>query len=978
MSNRSNRPNIFKFAYFVREWAILGAFVILTGVMLFPLSTNLSDMVPEPADPLLNVWRMQWNVRAFLGGPENITTIFNTNIFYPFPLTLAFSEHFLMIAAQALPLLVLFDSHLVGMNVSVLLTFVLSGYAMYLLLTDWTGNRWAGLVAGVLFAFSPLRFGQVNHLELLVTHWLPLTLLALHWTLTRSGKRYPILFFIFFNLQALSGFHYMLNLVIACGLLALVYAAAGRVYWRKGLWAAAAIIISATFLLNWPVWSIYLHFSDVMAAVRSPGEVRVYSAAATDYLTTLPHNLLYGWTFGRWQPEGHQFQPLMPVGITGILLAAAALATPFFKTGQSNSDAAPLKNRAGKSGSYAVPAIVFLLLLLVTAVILSFGLNENALGPALASLLKKSPYFWLYEQVLFFRGIRVPARFAILVAFSPAGLAGFGAAALYKIFRVKSATMVVVLGAGLIGLVLLESWSAPLEGPTFRAGKNIPEVYQWLARETPADTVVLELPYQDTSEFLYEYYSSYHWRRLANGGTGFTPPIYKEMRHWFDAFPDARSVDAVRQLGIDVVLLHRDMFSAEEWQQIMDDLPRYLPAIEQIHQVGDTLVLQMAPPSCGTAPEQIEVTFDAAEINGQPNAVTVAFKNRGPAAFVSDVGQVSQLLFSDDVTRNFIEPLVIPAGETQSIAVPLNDNLPVEKLHGAQLTTLERVVFVDEVPAPDASVMPPENPIWQPLSLKFADGTLLAAYHLNLAGITPCETLKVALKWEGGQSGNIVLVQLLDPFGRLVAESATYPWRDNGSDTVDMHPLPLPGSLPPGKYGLRVLLQSAGGSFQSVITDDGTAIPAEMIPPLPLIIHPWPATLPETSNDELAIFEGGIHLRGAEVETGTAAPGDWLKFSLVWQVEETPGDDLTVFTQLVGPDGQVWGQYDNQPGGGWYGMPLWQPDRLVEDNYTFQLAPDAPPGQYRLIVGLYHSDTLERLPTQAGEDFLEVGIIDVQ
>ncbi|MBI1880895.1 MAG: hypothetical protein HYR94_22175, partial [Chloroflexi bacterium] len=308
-----------------REWATLGLFALLTLVMLYPLSINLSTMVPEPTDPLLNVWRMHWNAHAWLGGPGALANVFNTNIFYPFPLTLAYSEHFLMLSALALPFLLIPDSHLVGMNLSVLATFVLSGYAMYLLVTAWTHHRLAGLVAGILFAFSPHRFGQLNHLELLVTQWMPLALLALHWTLTRPGRRYPLLFGLFFNLQALSGFHFSLNLTIACALLALVYALSGRVYWRWGLGVAAVLSILITLLLNWPIWQMYLRFSHVMGAVRTPGEVRIYSAAFTDYLTAIPYNRLYGWTFGRWQSAGHQIQPLMPVGLVGLLLVLFGL-----------------------------------------------------------------------------------------------------------------------------------------------------------------------------------------------------------------------------------------------------------------------------------------------------------------------------------------------------------------------------------------------------------------------------------------------------------------------------------------------------------------------------------------------------------------------------------------------------------------------------------------------------------------------------
>ena len=98
---------------------------------------------------------------------------------------------------------------------------------------------------------------------------------------------------------------------------------------------------------------------------------------------------------------------------------------------------------------------------------------------------------------------------------------------------------------------------------------------------------------------------------------------------------------------------------------------------------------------------------------------------------------------------------------------------------------------------------------------------------------------------------------------------------------------------------------------------------------------------------------------------------------LRWQVEQPVNTELTVFTQLVGPAGQLWGQYDNRPGGGWYGFPFWLPGRPVTDEYAFQIDPAAPPGTYRLVVGLYHPDTLGRLSTDSGVDFVEVGTMVV-
>src|SRR5262249_28217051 len=162
-------------------------------------------------------------------------------------------------------------------------------------------------------------------------------------------------------------------------------------------------------------------------------------------------------------------------------------------------------------------------------------------GPAFAPLLRYSPYFWLYDHIVFFQGIRGVGRNGIMVAVGFAALAGWGVATLFQFIKQGLKVQAIAL----IALILLESWSAPLFGPKIPTGSQTPPVYAWLRTEIPADAILLELPYRvsiwapnpaqrvfDTgvSEFVYEYYSSYHWRRLVNGSTGFTPPVIEDLR----------------------------------------------------------------------------------------------------------------------------------------------------------------------------------------------------------------------------------------------------------------------------------------------------------------------------------------------------------------------------------------------------------------------------------------------------------------
>ncbi|MDX1524157.1 MAG: hypothetical protein R3264_21180, partial [Anaerolineae bacterium] len=578
------------------------------------------------------------------------------------------------------------------------------------------------------------------------------------------------------------------------------------------------------------------------------------------------------------------------------------------------------------------------------------------------------------------------ARYGILVVVGLTALAGWGVAYLLSSrhnlplsHRTPRPGMLVF---GLTALILLESWSAPLIGPEFPAGEQIAPVYHWLRQATPPETVVLELPYQGASEFIYEYYSSYHWRHLANGGTGFTPPIYKELRQWFNAFPDSRSVDVIRQLGIDLVILHSDSYTPDEWQRVLAALPLYLPAIERIDQIGRAVVLHMAPPTCRPEPGLVQVDLAPTGLDGLSNAVEVTYHNHGPAAFVADVQQTGALTFNNGTGKNFTEPLVTPAGETQSVIIPLQHQISTD-LSQARLPGLDRTIPAGQEPPSGESSIPAQvtdELQWQPLGLQFAEGPRLAAFSLSPSAPTACDRLAVALDWTDGQPGDTALLQLLDPFGQVVAESAVHPWLDQVEARLDIRTLPLPGSLPAGRYGLRISVRHADGSERWPITEEGVTIPPDQIPPLPVTIHPAPRPV---TGDEFALtspplFDGIITLTGRKLAQDRVSVGGWLRFSLTWQIDRSLDEPLTVFTQLIGPDGQVWGQQDNRPGGGWYDVSLWPPGQPVVDDYAFQIQPDAPPGTYRLIAGLYRSDTLARLTTQTGADFVEIGSVVVE
>ncbi|GAB4424938.1 MAG: hypothetical protein Kow0031_04190 [Anaerolineae bacterium] len=124
-----------------------------------------------------------------------------------------------------------------------------------------------------------------------------------------------------------------------------------------------------------------------------------------------------------------------------------------------------------------------------------------------------------------------------------------------------------------------------------------------------------------------------------------------------------------------------------------------------------------------------------------------------------------------------------------------------------------------------------------------------------------------------------------------------------------------------------------------------------------------------------ATLGDGIRLVGMGLGAGALSPGDIVQVALQWQVDAPPADDLTVFLQLLDAGDNVVGQRDAPPR---LPAPEWPAGRPVDDAHGLFIEPGTPPGSYRLIGGLYHSQSGQRLPVaNTGADFVELTQIEV-
>ena len=104
-----------------------------------------------------------------------------------------------------------------------------------------------------------------------------------------------------------------------------------------------------------------------------------------------------------------------------------------------------------------------------------------------------------------------------------------------------------------------------------------------------------------------------------------------------------------------------------------------------------------------------------------------------------------------------------------------------------------------------------------------------------------------------------------------------------------------------------------------------------------------------------------IALEGYTVDRSDVAPGDTLKVTLYWRSLKPVTDDYRGFVHLLSPGLQVFGQLDKVSIGFYHPTSRWRPGELLRDEYAFQVAPEAPPGEYLLEAGMYtHPDALRR------------------
>ncbi|HEX5505130.1 MAG TPA: hypothetical protein VFW96_21115 [Thermomicrobiales bacterium] len=791
-----------------RRWVvgalIAAAYVAATVLMTWPYAAHLWSETPPGGDPLLQIWIARWVQHALITNPLHL---YDANALYPLPDTLAYSDSNVPAALLAAPFYLLTHNGIFANNLLVLGTFVLAAGGMCALVAHLTGNRAAGFLAGLGYAFLPYRYAHLWHLNQLSHAWTPWVLFAFVLLVERRTWRPALAFGLLLAVQVLASFYVAFQIALAVGVAFAVAVAADKRA-RTGRFAAhfaAACGLAAVLVL--PFALPYLQVRDQQGLERTLLEAEKWQATPDSYLKVEARNRVWE---GLTAAHGGE-DTLFPGGLAllGAVVGLAGLA-------------GTRRRRAPTLALLAIAAVAF---------VMSLGPTWDAEHGGTTPL----PYRFIFDHVPLFKAMRVTARFGVLVDFAVVALAGLGAAWAWERLGPRLAPGRARLAAGaatavLAALVLIELNTTPVPLTPVDRSPNVVAPYHWLAAQ-PDQGPVMEFPAttDDRIEALAMYRSTTYWKPLVNGYSGFVPRAHGELTDAFThdlkrpdgsvahgvSYVDAANVGLLQDLGVRYLVVHQYGYKREDWPTVVAQLEG-TGQVEQVGDFGEATIYRVRPASAPRPTVAVDLYAPALAVHNvywQP-VLVVQNPSRRDAFISPDPFKplTMTVTWRDDgghvARRDTIDvmlPAVVPPGATVLQLQPDQPAAPgryTVQLDVASALDLHRTLTVDVAATPPAGA---------------ADGPPIAFASAALAGasLRPGETANLTLSWEARRKSPedyTIFAQLIGPDGKVWGQSdAPAGWPSHHTSTWQpgervalAWPVPLKPDAPPGRYRLLI------------------------------------------------------------------------------------------------------------------------------------------------------------------------------
>lgn len=471
----------------------LTCFALLTAIVSWPMVGHFTTaVVSDGGDALQNYWSYWWLGEAILSARNP----FETPLLYaPYGAPLYLHTLAPLNGLLSLPLQLLFGTT-VAFNALVFFLLVLAAYSAYLLVAHLSGNRGAGLVGGVIFAFGSFHMTHLlGHTNLLTTGWIPLAALCFLRALETSGRRrtgFVLALAVCLLLLALSEWQYVVFTLLLLALLAGWFAATRR--------SLAPLLIAASGVGLWALAVSPLLIATVgemrggLVSPPDAGAARIYSADVMSFILPAERHVVWG----EWAAKARLRLPAPPVE-GDVFLGFLPLVLGLWALLFARRRAAP----------WVAIGLIFAVLAL--GPILHWNGDWRWDGPNGTLRTIPMPYA-LMQSLPVLNFLRVPIRMSVMVTLALAVLGGLAIAQMARRWpALGRPARAVPLVALLAALLVAEHLAIPfpLEETT------VPRFYRDLAA-SPEQGTILEWPLS-FKRARSNFYQTVHHRPIVGG-----------------------------------------------------------------------------------------------------------------------------------------------------------------------------------------------------------------------------------------------------------------------------------------------------------------------------------------------------------------------------------------------------------------------------------------------------------------------------
>lgn len=488
-----------------RSLVVLLIFGILSIIMTWPLASQIGTHVPGGAgDNFVHLWNYWWVKKALFTGQN---PFFTTMLYYPDGVSLTTHNIPWLNIAFWLPMQALIGD-IAAATLIYLVAFTLNGFAMYLLVYEWTKSTPAAFIGGLIYGFWPYVVSPGGHVNMIVLFWLPLSLLYLKRTFDDKRPRDAVLSGVFLAIGGITRWQLLIlsSFIIS---LYILYRLASDPTCRTRQTAGRLIIVALVAIIIMAPFAFPVILDQIN---RTDAEELILGNPAQSQTNLLgyfiPSTALTFWgKVTQRLPENLQIQKneMAFIGFTVIGLATYGA----------------IRNWR-KARFWVIATLLYLILALGSQLKIGNHVFPQMLMP-----------YRLIENIFLIQAIREVHRFNVVLGLPIAMLAGLGVATLLDRPGIPRWSPLVV---GILSTLILMEYALI---PYGFSDVTTPEWYETLAQE-PGEFGVLDLPLDSRyHDKIYMLYQRTHNKPLVTGHVSRLP---QEAFNFLDSTPFLRGL----------------------------------------------------------------------------------------------------------------------------------------------------------------------------------------------------------------------------------------------------------------------------------------------------------------------------------------------------------------------------------------------------------------------------------------------------